>query len=429
MCIICFLKERFQYELRDTSQIRSDRFEHTIFKYRSSFIREFKNRLTLPLCENHNNTNNKEIFSYIKDINIRDVDIFFKKLLEIHVSWINAELSNSIKLFNELLGEYNLLDKHDEIGNLVLFRGRRSKEFISHWDMFHIPFNKRFCIGNQRYSLVGQPLLYLATSPYCVYRELESSEELKISSFRLKHNEDFRIFNNTNLFYRHIKENNDNSAIAITDNMIEDSINKFNGEEIKRNFFLLILASCCSFKRRSEFKGSSFCEEYVLPQILAQIVKCEGFDGIMYTSTKAYYDDKVENNETLINAIYKNISIFTNYDKERVNDVTYVYDKNLYDKFVLSAPLIFNMNIEPKYYSIKESLEIIQKISSYKNDNKTDEDVIYNINELLILYVDGENLKEKTSKFTIAKNLHCLLLRNIILNIVEELEEGEIENE
>lgn len=359
MCMICFLKEKFQYELRNTSQMRSDRFEHTLDKYRGSFIREFKERLVLPLCENHSNNNNEKILSYLKDISIRDINIFLKKLLEIHVLWINTELRQSIDTFRELLDEYNLLDSYESIGEMVLFRGRKSGEFISHWDMFHIPFNKRFCIGNQRYSLVGQPLLYLATSPYCVYMELESSEGLKISSFRLKDKHNLKVFNNTNLFYKYIKKNYDNTSLGITDNMIEDELNEFNEKEIKRIFFLSILSSCCSFKRRSEFKTSSFCEEYVLPQILAQIVKYKNFDGIMYTSTKAYYDDKVKENEALINAIYKNISVFTNYDKTRVNDVTYVYDKNLYDKFILSAPLAFNIDIEEQYYSIKESLELI----------------------------------------------------------------------
>src|SRR5699024_9298261 len=86
----------------------------------------------------------------------------------------------------------------------VLFRGRNCNSFLSHWDMFHIPFNRRFLIGNQRYSLVGQPLLYLATSPYCVFKELGGTEDIKISSFRMAYNDtkenNLIFFNNSNNF-------------------------------------------------------------------------------------------------------------------------------------------------------------------------------------------------------------------------------------
>lgn len=48
---------------------------------------------------------------------------------------------------------------------------------------------------------------------------------------------------------------------------------------------------------------------------------------------------------------------------------------------------------------------------------------------MLISYLDIEKNEENICNFEVAKNLHCLLLRNIILNIIEELKEDAIENE
>lgn len=428
MCLICFLKEQFQYELRNISKIRSDRFEHTLYKYKNSFIREFCESLN-EVCDEHNNENNIKIINVLKEIDINKIDIFFKTLIDVYISWINAELWTSIKEFEDLLNDYNILDEYENIDDLILFRGRRSKTFISHWDMFHIPFNKRFHIGNQRYSLVGQPLLYLGTSPYCVYRELESSEDLRISSFRFKHKCHMKIFNNSNLFYRYIKNNNDESAISVTDRMIVDNVNELEGKDIVQKFFLLILASVCSFQRREELKNTSFCEEYVLPQILAQIVKNNELDGIMYTSTKSYYDKVFVRNEFLTNLIYKNICLFTNYDKSNVEDVTYVYDKKLYEKFTLSAPISFDLDLDEKYYKIKRSLELVKKLSFENKMNISDEDIIYNINQVLISYTDISTSKDNSEEFKKASDLHCLFLRNIILNIIEEIKEDEIKDE
>lgn len=430
MCIICFLKESYQYTLRRSAQMRSDRFEHTLYRYKNSFLTEFEENLNI-LCDNHDNNKNKTIMSALKEIDVKEIDNLINKLLNIYAMWINAEISDSISEFKKILTDYGILAFDEIIDNSILFRGRNSKEFISHWDMFHIPFNKRFFIGNQRYSLVGQPLLYLATSPYCVYRELEKSEGLRISSFRFKDKYNMKIFNNSNLFYRYIKNNNDNTSMNVVDNMILDNIETANFEknDFKKILFQTILSSCCSFQRRSELKNTSFCEEYVLPQMLAQILKNEHFDGIMYTSTKAYYDENTKENEVLINEIYKNICVFTNYDKDKIKDVTYVYDRNLYEKLLLSAPIIFEESIDEQYYNPQKSLEILNSIlNNSEIQVKINMDILYNINKILILYNDiiAENNNIGDNTFIKSINLHCLLLRNIILNIKEELKEDEI---
>lgn len=75
--------------------------------------------------------------------------------------------------------------------------------------MFHIPFNKRYLIGNQRYSLTGQPLLYLGFSILDVLAELncDLNEFDKVKLCTYKPNENFRVFDLRNDFYEYLRYN------------------------------------------------------------------------------------------------------------------------------------------------------------------------------------------------------------------------------
>ena len=63
--------------------------------------------------------------------------------------------------------------------------------------MFHVPFNKRYNLKNERFSLTGQPLLYLGDSIADVAEELgvdiddeKTMEKLRVSSFELRESKD-----------------------------------------------------------------------------------------------------------------------------------------------------------------------------------------------------------------------------------------------
>lgn len=86
----------------------------------------------------------------------------------------------------------------------------------------------------------------------------------------------------------------------------------------------------CSFQKRQELKQYNFCEEYVLPQILAQIVKNHDYDGIIYYSTKAYEKVDAESDEL---SYKENIALFTKTATD------HVYDRQLFDKLNISVPI------------------------------------------------------------------------------------------
>ena len=336
MCTICFLTDKQQYLLRHSSMIRSDRFEHTLENYCDEFINKFY-ETNYSLCSKHENDINIKIINSLKEIDKASIITFFRGIRKVYIDWINASLSTAITNFSELLNKYKLINFKCELSNEVFFRCRESEIFISHWDMFHIPFNKRFLIRNQRYSLTGQPILYFSTSPYGAYKELGTYDNLRISSFILKASNILTIFENENKFEKLIVDNSDTDTNTITNTMINYELLQ-DSHNIISMFYLLILSSCCSFPRRNvttDIKDSKFVEEYVLPQILTATLKDKKLcDGIKYTSTKSYIDSLNNSPTDIKTKLYSNYCIFTNYEYHDYTKIKDVYDRNLYNKFI-----------------------------------------------------------------------------------------------
>ncbi|EOU2112825.1 hypothetical protein C0L76_02990 [Clostridium perfringens] len=431
MCIFCYLDNYKQYKVRKGIQLRCDRFEHTLNKYKLSFISKFNSNLEEKLCEEHNTEYNKEILNCLKNINIKDIDDFFEELINIYISWINSQPKIAIESLEELLSKKDILSFKVKMDGKVLFRGRNCNSFLSHWDMFHIPFNRRFLIGNQRYSLVGQPLLYLATSPYCVFKELGGTEDIKISSFRMAYNDtkenNLIFFNNSNNFNNLIETKEQLLTNSKLDSLICKEVDN---NLIEKSFFQFILYSCCSFSKKS-FKTSYFCEEYVLPQILSQVIKSHNnneFQGIVFDSTRCFDDEKLATNHKVFDSLCKNICVFTNYDSKESTTVGYVYDKVLYEKFSISATLSYeHSSVETEYYSTEKSLKLVNSLLSKQLDNYHN-NLLYEINDYIVTYeniiinsIDNFISKENKDLFMNSMNLHNLLLRNIILNVCDDL--------
>lgn len=439
MCIICFLEDTFQYKLRKSAQLKTDRFEHSLIEYKLLFLDGFINN-KLDICDNHNTQNNNLIRESLSEIDVKEIDIFFDDLYDSYLYWIDSKPVLAMDKINSLLTTKNMEVNNICLPNLTYFRGRCDSNFISHWDMFHIPYNKRYLINNQRYSLVGQPLLYLCTSPYCVIKELNTTEKVKISSFRLNNFDDnnIKLFDNTNPFIELINKNNDTGIIKQTNSLLMD--NEFiKKENFKVYFYKLILSSCCSFEINNKQENSHFIEEYILPQLLSQILKERGLKGIIYTSTKSFNDKIINMNYNLFIKFYKNYCLFTDYSKEKSYDQTYVYDRELYNRFNISTPLNWDSKFEDDYCNINDSIEYINnRIFNIDYIDINDLNLIHDINESLIIYADfiksllnDKNKLNKQMNYDKSRNmeitnliksikLHNLFLRNIIVSINEK---------
>ena len=364
-CLIDFLDDTYQNRLRLLAQLKSERYEDTLDCYKNIFLANFNNieyECTANCaCKKYCN----DIRNTINKIDEEEIIIFFDTLKQIYLNWIDANSIQALNAFLDLLDKYDILNFVYNISKSdIYFKGRLTNQVLTSWDMFHIPFNKRYLINNQRYSLTGQPLVYIGSSVLDIASELDVTdiENFKVSSIKIPC--DMKIYDLRNNIYD-----------LLSDMTFNTMLDKQETAFTKANFFKIILSSVCSFQKKQELKGYSFCEEYVLPQILAQILKTKNYDGILYYSTKKYDNiefkaipdndqEYVKNNTKLKNCIlgYKeNIAIFTNLNTE------HVYDRELFQKLDISVPIDIN-KIEKLTISNLE--EIQNKILNSKEQDK-----------------------------------------------------------
>lgn len=209
------------------------------------------------------------------------------------------------------------------------------------------------------------------------------------------------IFEEENGFYEYLRYNP-------LDDLLDDSdyTKQIIYNDVKNKFFKFILSSICSFERREEHRKYSFCEEYVLPQMLAQIIKKNDFNGIIYSSTRLNSSE----NDKLYKTAYKdNVAIFTDYCRE------HVYDSELYKKFKISNPICINQISEIDLESLQE---ICDKIKLLDNDKKFEN-----------YYLIAVRLEEEFSKIKIGDKeyfkhnigkMHIYLVYNMLIDIRNE---------
>lgn len=155
-------------------------------------------------------------------------------------------------------------------------------------DLFHVPFEKRHLVGNQRYSISGLPCLYLGSSVWICWEELgrPAFDSVWVSRFRLA--------NRVNVLdlqfpphhvWRLFKALQDGAPAASMHDAEIKLKNRFSPDFLKTYILHWPLIAACSI--RSESRAGSFFPEYILPQILLQWVMDLGMvDGIRYFSAR-----------------------------------------------------------------------------------------------------------------------------------------------
>lgn len=397
-CIKDFLQDSYQAKLRKFAQGLSERHEDTIDSYSKLFITHYNYvKLESVKCSSCNLSKCcKQIRAQVMNISEEEIKEFFDCIKDIYLNWINANPVEAINMFENLLKKHNLLEYEKELGKeQIYFKARNSDSVLTRWDMFHIPFNKRYLIGNQRYSLTGQPMLYIGSSVIDVATEIDIKDinNLKISVVILPDN-NFKIYD---------------LRCSILDVYTEISFNDIMGSKKRiytsSDFFKMMLASVCSFQKKSELKGYSFCEEYIIPQVLALILKNNNFDGISYTSTKKYNEYAVANSDN-----YKeNIAIFTKLNSQ------HVYDRELYDKINLTVPVDISKIDMITEEEIKDLLKEIEKLHS--QEKITCSQKIYNSYKYISNEVSVENKEYSATDYG---KIHLYELYTVLNNILVE---------
>ena len=116
--------------------------------------------------------NEKTLFTFI---NNKD------KLCEIYRQYLKGNLqSASNKMRNFLYSDNflnNLINSIDKDKHLYRCRKKEGIEYEKFdYELFHVPYNKRYLLGNYRFSIPGFPCLYLSDSPECCLSELDCND-------------------------------------------------------------------------------------------------------------------------------------------------------------------------------------------------------------------------------------------------------------
>lgn len=163
---------------------------------------------------------------------------------------------------------------------LYRLRTLESKSFDRE-DMFHIPFEKRHLVKTQRYSIPGFPSLYLSSSIYTAWKELSQPDLNRIVAVRLEPVSDVKFLNfpvPPQYFSQQRPDMN-------TYDKMNPSLNGLFNFQSTQIIAWPLLAACSVSVLE---KDSPFKPEYIIPQIVLQLVRNDVFGsdihGIRYFS-------------------------------------------------------------------------------------------------------------------------------------------------
>lgn len=208
-----------------------------------------------------------------------------KNIEEIIKIYNKSDIFKAYELMKDIIEEYYEFLSINSLDNLFmkykykrLFRGRigNYNDNFKKTDLFHIPFSKRKLVTTERFSIPGQPCLYLGQTIFTVWQELKRPriEELYVSRFCA--NGKLKILD---------------LALTYNDlcklNLLSDA--KIIEKYIITNLFRI----ACSVKVITEEKRA-FKSEYIIPQLLLLVIinlkKKNKIDGIRHLSV--YGNDK-----------------------------------------------------------------------------------------------------------------------------------------
>jgi len=191
-----------------------------------------------------------------------------KKMIE---SYLNGNLIQLGKIYNRLFkSTANRPPLSTHFPKIIIekdslwYRGRGYKrQNMEMKDLFHVPFEKRGKIGVNRYSVIGYPCLYLASSMNCCIKENHCTTPICISAF--KPTSEFIVYDFT--FFPHVK--------SMT--------------EMWSHLYIYPIKIACSILVRDGDRGNCFIPEYIIPEYVLhgtiRQTKVSKPLGIAYTST------------------------------------------------------------------------------------------------------------------------------------------------
>lgn len=358
MHIYDFLTDQRQRALKaDARKISSDRFEDVLDSYRQRFLQSFENA---PLNYVTLNTTDEPRLLPETFKGDKDIEKWFQQLHEI----IKSEVKTFERLFEDIidcyflfirgrhhtavLNMFDILEKYDMLneawdGQFGLFY--RCTSLWSGADendpstYYHIPFDLRFLIKNQRFSVSGMPIWYGGASLLSSYYEMRQRELKKHDSLAISFWGFDPLVNRKSTPKKMLRQR---TKIYDISNEIYDVINSVFAKYLntkdpveRQNFFSshtwfyeqplkialrkFVLSNLCTFKTKHE--NATFHEEYVIPQILTEAIRLHKYDGIVFPSTQFDVDNISFDGQPHTNFFKNNLAMFTEYDYNHRYDI------------------------------------------------------------------------------------------------------------
>lgn len=299
-CIMCFFENHQQNIIKKSSYTNS-KFEEALKTYKHNFIKELKEMKSIEKCKCCKQNNYPKKFVEYTNLLLKDltenydyINEVFDEIINIYLTYITQ---GRIRAYSSMLSFLNktIKEKDFETDNAFskpMFRIRRknnkynSEEF---YEYTHLPFNKRYLSENNRFSVCGQPMIYMAESIEVALKELDIKDinDANIALFipnpeKLK-GEVYDITNKIiDILYRvlSVYKQNDNTSLEEYTTHIH-TLHKHN---FKNLISKTILYQIMIFP--NQYSGP-FIQEYVIPQLLMDVLNnMNEYNGIVYETSK-----------------------------------------------------------------------------------------------------------------------------------------------
>lgn len=294
-CFFCILTEAYQEAARRHAQRTTSTHGQALIAYRERWKADLRRVMGGSVCRRHKaNALLAESTAALLTADQFDHHVMdlHDELTDVYQRWTTGRRPGASLLLQAYLEKHKVLDDPPSAVPFMLFvRARWSESHLVASDLAHIPFDKRFLVGNQRYSLSGYPVLYLSYSTLAVAAELRAADadlaKIWFSSFDLKDPKDQpAVLDCTNIMARSAH------VALLVDHEVggkerRSDVHRLLSDELKREVARSVLAMHCSFARRATSDGQHFVEEYVLPQmVLEWTLEHEVFEGVRFASTR-----------------------------------------------------------------------------------------------------------------------------------------------
>ncbi|MCQ9041491.1 hypothetical protein H2C98_08320 [Vibrio parahaemolyticus] len=334
-CPMCFFRDVNQRHLK-LQTFSLPRFESKLLKYKELYLDGINNLTCISKCDCYSKYNDPNLVEWIGELlnalkaSVELIATTFDEIFICYYKFLVENQRSAINYLHGFLNNNGFLQHQVDPSELVkvLFRARYKGDYESSdiKEFFHIPFTLRHLVGSQRFSINGQPLLYLGSSILTVEKELESNcKQLNYSAFLPSYSDtyQFRVFD--------LKNSIDYLMINLP-GVLGGGVPYDYDKNYKHRFELeirrSILLQICSFP--TEIK-KSFIPEYVIPQMLTAVLQEAGFDGLTFPSTKCF-ESLVDSHR--FSSHHLNIVLFTSYSATDNHDISllnkfYTYTHNV----------------------------------------------------------------------------------------------------